>query len=194
MPAVLCDTKGSARRDVGDVAGAYNWGITLANLTLASGRRRQDRKEETMRAQYLCTATVVILLTALAPGGAFGQGQTIKPSRILITGLVSGEEVEKLTPPNGFITKKGDFDKLWKAWLLEDKVPGVDFKTSLVVVATSRKGPIKAAVLADEKRTGDMKIKVELERQTEGTDLQVLIAVFPRAGIKTIEGKAIADK
>lgn len=147
-----------------------------------------------MRAQYLCTATVVILLTALAPGGAFGQGQTIKPSRILITGLVSGEEVEKLTPPNGFITKKGDFDKLWKAWLLEDKVPGVDFKTSLVVVATSRKGPIKAAVLADEKRTGDMKIKVELERQTEGTDLQVLIAVFPRAGIKTIEGKAIADK
>ena len=147
-----------------------------------------------MRAQYLCTATVVILLTALAPGGAFAQGQTIKPSRILITGLVSGEEVEKLTPPNGFITKKDDFDKLWKAWLLEDKVPGVDFKTSLVVVATSRKGPIKAAFLVDEKKTGDMKIKVELERQTEGTDLQVLIAVFPRAGIKTIEGKAIADK
>jgi len=147
-----------------------------------------------MRAQYLCTATVVILLTALAPGGAFAQGQTIKPSRILITGLVSGEEVEKLTPPNSFITKKDDFDKLWKAWLLEDKVPGVDFKTSLVVVATSRKGPIKAAVLVDEKKTGDMKIKVELERQTEGTGLQVLIAVFPRAGIKTIEGKVIADK
>jgi len=97
-------------------------------------------------------------------------------------------------PPNGFITKKGDFDKLWKAWLLEEKVPRVDFKTSLIVVATSRKGPIKAAVLVDEKKTGDMKIKVELERQAEGKGLQVLIAVFPRAGIKTIEGKAIADK
>ena len=147
-----------------------------------------------MRAQYFFTATVVTLLTALAPGSALAQGQTIKPSGILITGLVDGEEVEKLMPPNGFITKKGDFDKLWKAWLLEEKVPDVDFKTSLVVVATSRKGPIKAAALVDEKKTGDMKIKVELERQTEGTALQVLIAVFPRAGIKTIEGKAIADK
>jgi hypothetical protein len=73
-------------------------------------------------------------------------------------------------------------------------VPEVDFKTSLVVVATSRKGPIKAAVLVDDKKTGDMKIKVELERQSDGTGLQVLIAVFPRAGIKTIEGKVIADK
>jgi len=147
-----------------------------------------------MRAPYLFTATVVTLWTALAPGGAFAQGQTVKPSRTLITGLVDGEDVEKLTPPNGFITKKGDFDKLWKTWLLDEKVPGVDFKTSLVVVATSRKGPIKSAVLVDEKKTGDMKIKVELERQTEGKGLQVLIAVFPRAGIKTIEGKAIADK
>jgi hypothetical protein len=33
-----------------------------------------------------------------------------------------------------------------------------------------------------------------LLQQTEGTGLQVLIAVFPRAGIKTIEGKVIADK
>ena len=147
-----------------------------------------------MRARYLLTATVVTLWMGLAPGGAFAQGQTIKPSRTLITGLVAGEEVEKLTPPNGFITKKGDFDKLWKAWLLEEKVPRVDFKTSLIVVATSRKGPIKAAVLVDEKKTGDMKIKVELERQSKGTGLQVLIAIFPRAGIKTIEGKAIADK
>jgi hypothetical protein len=147
-----------------------------------------------MRAQYLCIASVVILLTGLASGSAFAQGLTIKPSKNLITGLVSGEEVEKLTPPNGFITRKGDFDKLWKAWLLEGKVPEVDFKTSLVVVAASRKGPIKAAVLVDEKKTGDVKIKVELERQAEGTGLQVLIAVFPRAGIKTIEGKAIADK
>jgi hypothetical protein len=65
-----------------------------------------------MRAQYLFTATVVTLVTALTPEGTFAQGQTIKPSRNLITGLVAGEEVEKLTPPNGFITKKGDFDNL----------------------------------------------------------------------------------
>jgi hypothetical protein len=147
-----------------------------------------------MRAQRLFAPAVVVLLAALAPGRAPAQGHTIKPSRALITGLVSGEDVEKLTPPNGFITRKGDFDRLWRAWLLEEKVPQVDFKTSLVVVATSRKGPIKSAALVDAKKTGDMKIKVELERQSEGTGLQVLIAVFPRAGIKTIEGRAVADR
>src|SRR5262245_35971631 len=103
-----------------------------------------------------------------------------------------GRRRKKLSPPNGFITKKEDFDKLWKAWLLDDKVPVVDFKSYLVVVATSREGPIKKAVLIDEKNTGDMKIKVEVERKTGGKALQVLIAVFPRAGIKTIEGRAIS--
>jgi hypothetical protein len=147
-----------------------------------------------MRAQHLFAAAVVTLLMALAPGVALAQGQTIKPSRDLISGVVDGEEVEKLRPPNGFITKKGDFDKLWKAWLLDEKVPQVDFKSDLVVVATSREGPIKGVVLIDEKKTGDMKIKVQLERKAEGTGLQALIAVFPRAGIKTIGGKAIAGK
>ena len=147
-----------------------------------------------MRAQHLFAATVVPLLIALAPGVALAQGQTIKPSKNLISGLVDGEELEKLRPPNGFITTKEDFEKLWKAWLLDENVPEVDFKSDLVVVATSREGPIKEAFLIDAKETGDMKLKVELERKAKGKGLQVLIVVFPRAGIKTIDGKAIADK
>lgn len=146
-----------------------------------------------MRTQYFAVS-VVGLLIVLTAGSAFAQGQIIKPSRNLITGIVDGEDVEKLSPPNGFLTKKEDFEKLWKAWLLEKKVPEVDFKTDLVVVATSREGPIKAAVLVDEKQTGDFKIKVELERKSEGKALHVLIAVFPRAGIQSIEGRAISDK
>jgi hypothetical protein len=149
--------------------------------------------EGNMRAQPLSIAGLVVV-TALTPATALGQGQTVKPSKTLISGGVDGEEVEKLRPPNGFITKKVDFDKLWKAWLLDENAPKVDFKSDLVVVATSREGPIKEAVLVDEKKTGDMKIKVELERQAKGAGLHVLIAVFPRAGIKTIEGKAIADR
>jgi hypothetical protein len=78
--------------------------------------------------------------------------------------------------------------------LLEEKVPDVDFTSSLIVVATSREGPIKEAVLVDEKKTGDMRIKVRLERKADGKALHVLIAVFPRADIKTIEGRAITDK
>jgi hypothetical protein len=147
-----------------------------------------------MRAQHLFAATVLALFTALAAGGALAQGQTFKPSKTLITGVVDGDGVEKLRPPNGFITKQEDFDKLWKAWLLEGKAPEVDFKTDVVVLATSREGPIKEAVLIDAKKTGDTKIRVELERKADGGGLHVLIAVFPRAGIKTIEGKAIADK
>src|SRR5262249_31312317 len=70
------------------------------------------------------------------------QAQIIKPSGNLITGLVDGGDVEKLSPAHGFIIRQEDLDKLRKAWLLEEKVPKVDFKTDLVVVATSREGPI----------------------------------------------------
>jgi hypothetical protein len=170
----------SAWRDMGHFAGAL--------------QVEQDRKEDVMRIQRYFVATVVTLLAALAPAGALAQEQTIKPSKNLITGLVDGAEEEKLRPPSGFIANQQDFDKLWQAWLLEDKAPQVDFKTSLIVVAASREGPIKKAVLIAEKNTGDMRIKVQIERKTDSRGLHVLIAVFPRAGIKTIEGKAIADK
>jgi RNA polymerase sigma factor (sigma-70 family) len=124
------------------------------------------------------------------------QGKTINPSKNLITGIVLAEEEVKLGPPNGFISKKEDFDKLWKVWQLGDKVPVVDFKTHLVVVVTSKEGPIKSAALFNEKNTGAMKIKVELDRKinNDGKAIAVHIAVFPRAGVTSIEGRAIADK
>ena len=80
-----------------------------------------------MQTWDLLAAIVATLLAELAPGAAFAQGQTIRPSKNLITGLVDGEEVEKLKPPSGFLTKQEDFAKLWKAWLLEEQVPKVDF-------------------------------------------------------------------
>jgi RNA polymerase sigma factor (sigma-70 family) len=122
------------------------------------------------------------------------QARIIKPSKTLNTGHIDDPEAEKLSPPNGFVAKKEDFERLWKVWLLEEKVPEVDFQKNLVVVATSREGIIKEAVLIDEKRTGDTRIKADLERKTEGKALRVLIAVFPRAGIKSIEGRSITDE
>jgi hypothetical protein len=147
-----------------------------------------------MRINNLVAAIVAALSAVLVIDMACAQERVIKPTKDLIAGLIDGAEEEKLSPPNGFIAKKEDFDKLWKTWLLDDKVPAVDFKNHLVVVASSRDGPIKSAVLIDEKNNGKAKIRVELDRKTEGKALNVLIAVFPRDGIKSIEGRAIAEK
>ncbi len=146
-----------------------------------------------MYVRHRFVSVSVIVLAALAPWVTFAQEHTVKPSKNLITGLVDGEEVEELAPPHGFVATKVEFEKLWKAWLLEDKVPAVDFQSSLVVVATSREGPIKEAVLVDAKKTGDMKIRVKLEARPRARPC-TSCSRSSRAGIKTIEGEAIADK
>ena len=147
-----------------------------------------------MRSRALLRAAAAVLAAVLAPAPARTGEKTVLPSRNLITGLVDGAEAERLRPASGVLTSQEEFDKLWEGWLFEAKAPKVDFKTGVVVVAASREGPIKSAALVDEKKTGDMKVRVELERKTKGTGLHVLIAVFPRAGIKTIDGHALADK
>lgn len=147
-----------------------------------------------MKRQTSFVVTGVIMLAVAVPGKVFAEEQILRPSKTLITGAVDGEEVEKLAPPHGFLAKKEDFAPLWKAWLLEDTVPEVDFTKNLVVVATSREGPISKAVLVDEKKTGHMTIRIELEGKSEGGGLHCWIGVFPRAGVRTIQGKALGDR
>ena len=144
-----------------------------------------------MRTRHFIAAFAALSLLPLAAPAA---GKTVKPTKVLITGLVDGEGLDRLIPAGGFITRKEDFEKLWQAWLLECQVPAVDFKTSLVVVATSRDGPIEAATLVEGKKAGEMEVEVKLERKTQASGFFTLIAVFPRAGVKKIGGKAVPEK
>ncbi len=138
------------------------------------------------RCHLVAALAAVMLLPAARPGE-----QVVKPTKNLITGLVDGEGLDQLIPPAHFITEKEDFEKLWKAWLLDCQAPAVDFKTDLVLIATSTEGPIAEPWLAEGPKAGEMTVKVELERKTRPDGFYTLIAVFPREGLKSINGTTV---
>ena len=147
-----------------------------------------------MRPNQIILAVGAFALATLAASAQPAQEGTKEPSKILIATLVEGEGLDKLVPKGNFLTKQADFDALWKAWLLKDPAPTVDFKTSLVVVAVIRFGPIKNVVLLDRSSKGDMTIQMALEGKAETKSFYTMLADFPRAGIKSIKGTPIDPK
>ncbi len=147
-----------------------------------------------MRANPLLLAMGALALAALLANAQPAQDISRKPQKVLITGLLDGVGLDKLVPPGNFITTQADFETLWKSWLGKDPLPLVDFKKDLVVVAVTRFGPIKDIVLIDRTGAGAMTIQMALERKAETTGFYTLLAVYPRAGIKSIKGKPIDPK
>ena len=122
-------------------------------------------------------------------------GDEIKPAKQLISGYIDGDAtLMEMSPPGGFITDKDELARLWKRWLLDEKAPAVDFGKYLVVVAVSKDGPIKSVTLRDEKKNGEMTIHITLDRKAKADGFHCMFAVFPRAGIKSIEGKEVKGK
>ena len=110
-------------------------------------------------------------------------------------GYIDGDAtLMEMSPPGGFITDKDELARLWKRWLLDEKAPAVDFGKYLVVVAVSKDGPIKSVTQRDEKKNGEMTIHITLDRKAKADGFHCMFAVFPRAGIKSIEGKEVKGK
>jgi len=140
------------------------------------------------------TAFCLIALAWAIPFPA-SAGDEIKPSKQLISGYIDGDAtLMEMSPPGGFITDKDELTRLWIRWLLDEKPPAVDFDKNLVVVAVSKDGPIKSVTLRDEKKNGEMTIHITLDRKAKADGFHCMFAVFPRAGIKSIEGKDVKGK
>jgi hypothetical protein len=140
------------------------------------------------------TAFCLIALAWAIPFPA-SAGDEIKPSKQLISGYIDGDAtLMEMSPPGGFITDKDELTRLWIRWLLDEKPPAVDFDKNLVVVAVSKDGPIKSVTLRDEKKNGEMTIHITLDRKAKADGFHCIFAVFPRAGIKSIEGKEVKGK
>src|SRR5438094_767979 len=78
--------------------------------------------------------SLAVLLAASAQ--AADKPRDLKPTRQW-TGVHKDEKVKKMAPEAGFVTDAKAFAKLWKAWRPEEKVPEVNFKKEIVIVATS---------------------------------------------------------
>ena len=142
------------------------------------------------------TYSLFVACTAVAflPPMASASEKTIQPVKVLSTGMLDGEGLDRLIPAGNFFTNQADFEKLWQDWLLERPAPQVDFQKNLVVIATSTEGPIEEASLVSGKKAGQMHVQVKLERKSKTSGFYTLIAVFPRARIESINGQAVPRK
>jgi len=126
------------------------------------------------------------------------------------SGEVTDPELEKLAPESSVITTRADFGKVWEAWWRFGKIPEVDFKTSFVAVRTwspKKKKPVEgmdgvwivAMKLAPD---GSAEILHEPSLATSGPGEKPIqwaetkgfywgISVFPRDGVKTVDGKEL---
>jgi hypothetical protein len=131
----------------------------------------------------------LVLSLALA-GIATAEPVKVTPGRNWVA-VVNDETKKKEAPKDGLITDAKAFEKLWKSWRKDEKVPEVDFKKQFVVV-TLASGPNKPGISAvlDE---GNLKI---LARQTliGGDGFGYSIATFDRKGVKKVNGKELPEK
>jgi hypothetical protein len=104
------------------------------------------------------------------------------------SGSVDDENLQKEMPADGFITNAKTFEKLIKAWKVAEKVPEVDFKKELVVIATSVGSKLSLKASLDDK--GDLKAFGFGTRDLQPGFRYVIISV-PREGVKTVNGKAL---
>ncbi len=97
------------------------------------------------------------------------------------------ESALRTAAPEVILTTKG-MDKLAKDWNLKG-LPNIDFKTNLVVVATSPGGRLSMGPpRLDE--AGDLKLVLN-ETKEVAPGFRYAIRAVPRAGIKTVNGKPL---
>ncbi len=87
---------------------------------------------------------------------------------------------------DGYVAGPKAWAKLWKEWKIEGKLPAIDWKNEMVLVATAGgSGMGLSAALTDK---GDLKAQVIATADIR-PDSAFQIIVVPSKGVKTINGK-----
>lgn len=103
-------------------------------------------------------------------------------------GSVGDAKLAALRPRNGMIATEKEFEKVFKAWNVAEKVPAVDFAKELVLVETTSGSRLNLNATLDE--AGDLKA-LGIATRDFGPGFRYVIIVVPRTGVKTINGKAM---
>ena len=89
------------------------------------------------------------------------------------------------------IVSAKEFEALWLAWKLPGPVPEVDFSSNLVAVQTTQGSRLQlSAVLEDN---GNLKVLGLVTRDLR-PGFRYVLAVLSRKGVKTVNGKELADR
>jgi hypothetical protein len=135
-----------------------------------------------------------IVLVAGFMGIASGQGEGTKRVKAekSWTGRLIGKEKEPLqmlAPAKEYISGPRTFEKVWKAWRTEEKVPDVDFSKKLVLVGTAG-GPNIVNLSAVLNAKGDLTINA-MSTLVGGPGFGYGLIVIDRDGVKSVKGKPL---
>jgi hypothetical protein len=89
------------------------------------------------------------------------------------------------------ITNAKDFAKLWKAWKIGDKMPKVNFRKELVILATTVGSRLNLSAQLDEK--GNL-TTIGFGTRDIRDGFRYVMGTVPRKGVKTVNGKALPKK
>src|SRR5262245_26360010 len=131
--------------------------------------------------------TVGVLLVFALAAAVSGEEKKVTPNRNWVA-VIRDDNLKKEAPKGGVITDAKTFEKLWKAWRKDEKVPEVDFKKEFVVI-TLASGPNKPGITAKLK-DGDLKITAA-QTLIGGDGFGYSIATFNRKDVKKINGKEL---
>jgi hypothetical protein len=135
------------------------------------------------------SAALLALAAAFSPA-AQGGGKMIKPSQEW-KGEVQDEGQQKLAPKGGYIADAKTFEAVWKGWKVGDKMPEINFKKNLVLVATTRGSRLNLRPMLDDK--GNLRVLALATRDLR-PGFRYQIAVVDREGVRTVNGKELMEK
>jgi hypothetical protein len=142
---------------------------------------------ETNMVRFCVTAGVVaaVWVGALASASQQALPKTIKPNQVW-KGSIADVNLKKGVPE--VITSAREFEKLWKDWKIDGKVPEVDFTKELVAVGTTVGSTLQVSGALDDK--GDLRI-VSFGTADFGEGFRYVIVTLNRDGVKTVNGKKL---
>jgi hypothetical protein len=138
------------------------------------------------KSRQLFLLILIGILICSSTSLAKADGREIKPLKEW-PGRVDNASAAQV-PARGYFANQGELDKLWAAWHIPGESPKVNFKTHLVLVRTCNCSHISVAPLLTYQ--GDLQVRVTITKDLR-EDTGYVLALIPRQGIHTVEGKPL---
>jgi hypothetical protein len=136
--------------------------------------------------------TGVLAVALVLAFASTGQGAAKKLKvKELHRGSIFDEKLRDKVPKSGVLDDRKDYEKLLTAWKVTKKLPKVDFRKQLVVVVATRRArllPINATLSGE----GDLQVVTGVTGDLQ-PGFRYILAVVPRAGVKTVNGEKLKD-
>ncbi len=148
-----------------------------------------------MRASRVFVLAALILAALCPPTASGGEKKPkalkARPVKIVESwnGKLADGALRKAEPADGFILDQEAWDKLWKAWRGQEKVPAVDFHKQMVLVFTAD-GPNSVGCTPTLDGKGNVRADA-MSTMIGGPGFGYLLLCIPREGVQTVNGKPL---